>query len=372
MDTIIYDGTYSINFMANELDFRINVYNKKNSKKYELIEHELVKKYESIGVDIIPIIVDCLTNSKYEFVDNDKHITFLFKRDEHFKLTIRVPNILCEYKEASLLDLKLENELLKKKIDELLCRIEKLECDFEDKITEITLDNNVKVPKGVKKLVVCGNTLNCNKYVDVFADALMIRNFNRDVFFSLWNCSAGPNRHAATTAEIAALKSKPIDFLYGNFSYSGCSNASWGWCPTIFEHYVSPEQYYLCFNKVIDCEKIKDLHIDQLGLFNITIKNLNKLKHVKELYLFNVIIEEDDYLHDDIQLDILGLRSCHDTINICDHIKPEHVKYDCWSLPEKIMESINDKCMKKEIRKILINDENPMKHKLCLAAVCSP
>lgn len=95
---ILHDDKYLINYLSNIDDFRINIYNQLNNKKYELINSELVSKYKDIGIDLFEIITKSFEEEEYDLVDND-NLIILKLHYNIIKLSLNIPNILCEYKD---------------------------------------------------------------------------------------------------------------------------------------------------------------------------------------------------------------------------------------------------------------------------------
>lgn len=321
----LYNHTYLITFFTNVSDFRINVYNQKNNKKYELVEHALVEKYKDVGIDIFEVITECLNSDSYELNDMDTSINIAFEYGSIIKLTIVVPNILCEYKDASLLDLKTENIRMKDEIKELKCTIDDMKRDISyllEQVDEINLGDYVKVPKMVKKLVVCKTVVN-TCYYDIFGWT--------DIQYYNYTSS----RRTTTNSDIF------------HSSYSGFKTSQFV-KPSKYEFYNDPNTPYLCFKDILDCSKLKDVELDQLGLFNIKLKNFSKINRVKNIYLWDVTFEDDqDYLSEELNLSVLGFRS--------------------GNMSKMMVDSINLKATMGRLERMLIPDTHPSKKDLRLS-----
>ena len=294
-----------------------------NNKKYELVEFDLVKKYKELGIDLFSIITDCFNkkeNTTFNLDDKNNKIIITFTN--HFvKISINIPNILCEYKEASVLDLKTENIKLNQRIKHL----ETLFSDLEKKynlIKNIDIGDYVSVPNLVKNLIIC-NGINSGCYTD-------INNINI-------KCSCN--------------KVLCLIPLYGNGIYYGkqkCSTTNWNnanyeMFDSPNEYFINPSTPYLCFKETIDCEYLADIELENLGLYNIKIKNINKLIHVKRLYLYNVEFLDDSILNTDIEINELGIKGC-------------------MSLTRGFLDSII--LQRKKLQKIYINGSNVKKTEL--------
>ena len=293
-------NNYLINYTSNINDFRINVYNQLNNKKYELIESELVKKYKDIGIDVFGIITESFANTTeindntFKLVDHDTYITITFIHGKLIKISVIIPNILCEYKDASILDLKTKIIKLEETIQILKDTNKSLQQTnkiFEQKIDELSYEvdigNYVKVPKKVDSLVICEKLGGIAKnYYNEFIP-ISINNY--------------------TSKASAAIIEFPIQnymgFKNSNPFYDKYFNEP---SPNEFYHYDKP---FLCFTDEIDCEKISELKLKNLGLYNIKIRNINKLTNVTNLYLYNVEIIDDNTFYG-LKLKELGIKCC--------------------------------------------------------------
>jgi len=119
-------GRYLIKYHSNLTDFRIYIFNRLNSKKYGLTDVDTVAKYKDVGIDINECITQCFTESTFELSDKDTYIVLSFSCMSIVKFQLICKNILCESKEASVLELEMkimdqdkEIVLLKSMIDEL-------------------------------------------------------------------------------------------------------------------------------------------------------------------------------------------------------------------------------------------------------------
>lgn len=287
-------NNYLIKYISNVDDFRINVYCKINGKKYELIESGLVKKYKDIGMDLFQILTECFSSNLYTVDDKDSYLIFCFEYMELIKLSVTVPNVLCEYKDASVLDLKSEIESLKLVVSKLGNKIYELSeknkflTDLIDELnTEICIGDGVKIPKDIKSAVIC-EWIGLNpkyEYIDIFKIAIM-------------------QSQNATIGYVT--KTYPTNMYYGY--KNACKNSlDVHFVPSDNEFYKDPTTTFLCFKNMIDCELIKNIKFDKLGLFNIKVKNISRL-NVKGLYLTNV-----EFLDNDVFptcLIELGLKNC--------------------------------------------------------------
>jgi hypothetical protein len=276
---------YLINFNSNIDDFRINIYNKLNNKKYELIESQLVFKYRDIGVDIFLIITDCLANTEDNYFaldDNNKYITLKLIHGKFIKLSLIIPNVLCEYKDATILDLKTEIEKMKITIKQLTNTIEKIS-------TKIDIGDNVKIPKKINSLVICS-----------FIDSSLY-NYQTQIPLSIRSYGGANNSYSNYS-------------FFKQGQYTGRKNMdeknSFYITPSPNEFYKNSQTPFLCFKEEIDCDLIKDMELDNLGLYNIKIKNINKLTNVKNLYLNNVEFLDGNTFSNKLILNELGINNC--------------------------------------------------------------
>lgn len=296
-------NNYLINYTSNIDDFRINVYNQLNNKKYELIESELVKKYKDIGIDVFGIITESFANTTeindntFKLVDHDTYITITFIHGKLIKISVIIPNILCEYKDASILDLKTKIIKLEETIQILKDTNKSLQQTnkiFEQKIDELSYEvdigNYVKVPKKVDSLVICEWIGGIEKnYYNEFIP-ISINNYQNK---STWSSYGFP-----------VNKYKGIKNCFHSSSHeAGLFNDP---SPNEFYH---PNKPFLCFTDEIDCEKISELKLTNLGLYNIKISNINKLTNVTNLYLYNVEIIDDNTFYG-LKLKELGIKCC--------------------------------------------------------------
>ena len=323
----IYYNNYLINYLSNINDFRINIYNKNNNKKYELIDDELVLKYKNLGIDIIDIITKCLaynnTESFFELIDNDNIITLKIYYKDYIKFSLIISNILCEYKEASILDLKTEILQLKTELKKLYLQIENLS-------TEIDIGNYVKIPIKIKNLVICSFIDNSEfNYEDIFPFKIKYTLFK--------------NNHYSKHHSYFMNKYYGYKMNFKNESFNLNSHTYHYDQPSENEFYQNETTPFLCFNEIIDCEMIKDMNLENLGLFNIKIKNLNSLKKVKNLYLNNVEFVEDNFgistfenLH---EMNTLGIMNCK-------------------NINSQMLQSIRKLHIEHKLKQIMIKDSN--------------
>ena len=314
---------YLINYSSNTDDFRINIYNQLNNKKYELIESILVTKYKDIGINLFEIITDCFGDDEFELIDNDNVIIIKINYQEIIKLSLNIPNILCEYKDATILDLK--TQIMKQNviIKNLQNKITILDTKTKILDTEIDIGDNVKIPTNIKNVVICGHIDGSNyNYKNIFPFTIPSYNtaphiqFNGDIYFN--------------STYYGYKKPEKNNWLYFK--------------PSQNEFYQNKDTPFICFKDTIDFMNIGDKfsNIEKLGLFNIKIKNFNKLAYKKNLYLNNVEILDVDGcdLTSFINLETLG-------INNCKNIDLEDIKH--LSMKNKLKEIyINNSNIKKE------------------------
>jgi hypothetical protein len=319
---------YLINYISNIDNFTINIYNNLNNKKYELVEFDLVKKYKELGIDLFSIITDCFNkkeNTTFNLDDKNNKIIITFTN--HFvKISINIPNILCEYKEASVLDLKTENIKLNQRIKHL----ETLFSDLEKKynlIKNIDIGDYVSVPNLVKNLIIC-NGINRECYGDIM-----------NMCFKKMNGTFVLLNHVSPYSTHKNLYKGKMQI---NEYYNG-SNLEYYLIDSPNEYFINPSTPYLCFKETIDCEYLADIELENLGLYNIKIKNINKLIHVKRLYLYNVEFLDDSILNTDIEINELGIKGC-------------------MSLTRGFLDSII--LQRKKLQKIYINGSNVKKTEL--------
>jgi len=312
---------YLINYSSNTDDFRINIYNQLNNKKYELIESILVTKYKEIGIDLFEIITDCFGDNEFELIDNDNIIVIKINYQEIIKLSLNIPNILCEYKDATILDLK--TQIMKQNIiiKNLQDKITILDTKTKILDTKIDIGDNVKIPRNIKNVVICGHIDSSGyNYQNIFPFTIQLYNLNL--------ANAGVN--------------------YFNSAYYGYKKPNKNNChylkPSANEFYQDIDTPFICFKNTIDFMNIgnKFSNIEKLGLFNIKIKNFQKLAYIKNLYLNNVEILDVDGcdLTPFINLETLG-------INNCKNIDLQGIKH--LSMKNKLKEIyINNSNIKKE------------------------
>ena len=380
---ILYNN-YLINYNSNINDFRINIYNKLNNKKYELIELALVSKYKEIGIDLIKIITNCLQNiskttknisidenetikyefnedetienefsenetnedefsenetnkdktndnisnkddfvqikttneTKFDLIDNDKFIITKFDYKQTVIFQLMIPNILCEYKDASILDLKTDllqfnkiiknheekihdlqllNKIIKNHKEEILdlqLKNEELTNKLTKSLTKIDLGNHVRIPKEIKHLVIC--------------NIIMDTNYPTQIPLSI-NCYAYHNN--SYHLSVSQIFPKHYYGRKKNFSLQYLQ-------PSPNEFYQNPETPFICFKDEIDCEMLKDIKLTKLGLYNIKIKNISKLTKIAKLYLTNVEFLDDEVFSNKLEIQELGLENCNNISNI--------------------------------------------------------
>jgi hypothetical protein len=313
---------YLINYSSNISDFRINIYNQLNNKKYELIETELVKKYKEIGINIFDIITSCFDenneDTSFETDDKDISITLKIIYGDLIKLSLNIPNILCEYKEATILDLqtkiiKLQHNMYEKIIKlqyemnenmkKMTSEHKLLKTHLELLSTELDIGDYVKVPKNIDSLIICKSigTVTYNlqhttyvvNHLSFYSNKLPIN--IKCIEHNNHNYNYGIGSVCNPSHPYHGFKSNNNNYSLGAFSPN--------------EFYQNKETPFICFKDTIDCELISNLELVNLGLFNIKIKNIHKLSKIKNLYLTNVEFI-DDNVFNKLQLNELGIKQC--------------------------------------------------------------
>jgi hypothetical protein len=314
---IIYEH-YLINYLSNIDDFRINVYNTRNSKKYELIESALVTKYKDIGVDLFFILSESLNNQTFILEDNDKFINLHIQHKDIIKIKLIIGNILCEYKEASILDLKNEIIKMKRQIEELTEEKDILVDICKEVQKKRNIGDYVKIPNEIKTLVICKFIMGQPDYYPTIFPIYM-------------------HYLSGTTVcnQILNVKYYGKKFLNNEYSTHALKSPN--------EYYQCPKTPYLCFKENIDCNLISDMELNKLGLFNINILNINSLTEVSKLYLNNVKFIDESKSEVDVEIELTQLEELG--VNQC-------------VLSDLMIKSIIKLCKKGELKKIYIAGSN--------------
>lgn len=266
----VHGEHYLINYYTNVLDFRINIYNKLNNKKYEIIESELVTKYKEIGIDIFEIIKYCFDEEDYELDDKHTFILIKFNYKNFIKFNLHCGNLLCEPKELSILELKTENLKMKDTVKELRTKINNME-ERIDKMKEKEYIKilEYKVHKDTTKLYLC--------------DYIHHNNINR---YGLSTSILPPvtTYHNCNTIGIRSSFGNYNGFARSVISiqHDSCHDS----CPII----PSPNESYYNPN---DPENFAD-HARLIFIKNTdNVRGLNILSNVKEIGFFNITINAD-------------------------------------------------------------------------------
>jgi hypothetical protein len=100
--------TYLINYIENASEFRINVLNKINSRKYQVIKTvEDYKIYADIGIDIFKIITQSFCDGTYEINDLTHKLIITFVSGI-VKINVELSNIISHGDDISVLSLKIK------------------------------------------------------------------------------------------------------------------------------------------------------------------------------------------------------------------------------------------------------------------------
>jgi hypothetical protein len=151
---------------------------------------------------------------------------------------------------------------LKTEILQLKTELKKLYLQIENLSTEIDIGNYVKIPIKIKNLVICSFIDNSEfNYEDIFPFKIKYTLFK--------------NNHYSKHHSYFMNKYYGYKMNFKNESFNLNSNTYHYDQPSENEFYQNETTPFLCFNEIIDCEMIKDMNLENLGLFNIKIKNLN-------------------------------------------------------------------------------------------------
>jgi hypothetical protein len=254
---------YFINYIANDVYFKINIFNQITNKCYETIK--IIDEYKihiSIDIDILKIITKSFLNDNFEIIDMFDHLNLIFIW-EIIKIKIDCSNIEC-YETLDILHLKMENAKLKKQLEK----------------RDMYIDNILKlIPKYVN---VYGYTVNKFKKCLIILDKYM---FTHDKFVIYF---------------LTYTPFRPTIAHY-NSNYFGMFNGSkYGKSMTPMETEIN--QLDLNIPCTIFTEKINIIDIllienNILTFIGVNIINFDLLADFKgdELHIINCMIDDTSY-----------------------------------------------------------------------------
>lgn len=285
---------YLIKYYSNVSDIRINIYNRLNGKKYGLTDVDMVGKYKELGIDINECIMQCLTEKKFELCDKDSYITLSFNYLDVVKFQVICKNILCESKEASVLEL----EMKIKEQDEIIEILESRISDLENgKYLDYYEYCDNKIHKMTRELYFC-------EFITDGENVFYVLDLSKPCFYR------GNNR--ITTGFNVAPN--------GNL-YRGFHKIQYATQPSLNEIYDSNagRQKRLIFESEVDISLIPSgIRLEKLGLFNIKLDvslKYEPIRHIKCLYLHNVTLictidKFEKFLSSLSNLEELSVRGC--------------------------------------------------------------
>jgi hypothetical protein len=161
--------SYMINYIANASDFKINVFNQINSKRYEVTKTiDDYKIYDDIDIDIFKAITQSFCDGTYEIRDLSHNLIITFSCGI-VKINVDLQNIICAGEDLSILTLKMEIKELKK-------QLEKRNIYIDSMLRQMT-----------KYVNICGYTVNRYKKHLVILDKFDNTDGKFPKYFPGWN-----------------------------------------------------------------------------------------------------------------------------------------------------------------------------------------